>query len=387
MFGRKDSKPETDAPQNGITAEAVIEALRPVNDPELHRSLVELGMIKDVRACGSSVAFEVELTTPACPLKAVIEKDCRDAVSKIPGVENIDIKFSSQVRTPKRREALPGVKHVIAVASGKGGVGKSTVSINLASALAASGAKVGLLDADIYGPSLPLMLDINVQPLVENVMDTVTGEIKRKMVPPEKYDLKLMSLGFLAPGDKAVIWRGPMVASAVSQMLTDTHWEDLDYLVVDLPPGTGDAPMSLVQQVPLSGVVIVMTPQDVALTIATKSLRMFQSDTLKVPILGIVENMSTFICPNCQHESDIFGHSGTAEKAAEQLGVRFLGRIPLDPRVVSDTDRGRPTFIIAPESAPGMAYQSIAQQVAAEISVQSLTKPNIAPQPVEFINL
>jgi ATP-binding protein involved in chromosome partitioning len=385
MFAKKNSQsPPT---TNGLTPEAVIEVLRPVNDPELHKSLVDLGMIKDVKICGSTVAFEVVLTTPACPLKATIQKDCTDAVKQLEGVEEVNISWSSQVPKGRSNEQRPllGVNHVIAVASGKGGVGKSTISVNLAAALAATGARVGLLDCDIYGPSIPMMLDIHEQPFVTDVTNMETADIERKMLPLEKFDMKLMSIGFLVPDDKAAMWRGPMVASGVRQMLFETHWGDLDYLIVDLPPGTGDAPMSLAQLVPLTGVVIVMTPQELALTIAAKSIRLFEQ--LNAPILGIVENMAMFVCPNCAHETDIFGHTGAGELTAEKFGVRFLGRVPLDPRVTDDSDTGIPTIISAPDSKPSIAYKSIAGQVAAEASVKSLTQPKPKSQPIELVSL
>jgi len=355
-----------------VTSDMVLAALKPVQDPELRKSLVDLGMIQNVKVCGGIVAFEVQLTTPACPLKSVIEQSCREAVLRIPGVETVNITLSSSVPHGRMqdKQELPGVKHIVAVASGKGGVGKSTVTVNMAASLTKSGAKVGILDADIYGPSLPMLLDIQESPLVREDLDPATGEPVKRMVPPEKLGMKLMSLGFLAAGNAPVIWRGPMVASAVKQMLFDTDWGELDYLLVDLPPGTGDAQLSLAQIVPLTGVVIVMTPQDLATMIASKALRMFQQ--LDVPVLGVVENMASFICPHCQQESAVFGHAGAGEAAAAEFGVRFLGGIPLDPRVVDDSDAGTPTFLAAPDSRPARAYAAIAAQVAAEVSLQSL---------------
>ncbi|MCC6483711.1 MAG: Mrp/NBP35 family ATP-binding protein [Armatimonadetes bacterium] len=386
IFGRKNQQ-ESGAKDSGLTSEAVLEVLRTVNDPELHRSLVELNMVRDIIVTDGVVDFEVVLTTPACPLKNTIEDDCTAAVSALPGVEKVNIRWASQVPKSFEQQALPGVKNVIAVASGKGGVGKSTVSVNIAAALQKAGANTGLLDCDIYGPSLPMMLDIHEQPMLEDIPDHNTGEVKRKMIPLEKYDLKLMSLGFLAPSDTAVIWRGPLVASAVRQMLTDTYWGSLDYLIVDLPPGTGDAPMSLAQQVPLSGVVVVMTPQDLATKIAGKSVRMFRSENLTVPVLGIIENMATFVCPHCQNETDIFGHKGAAEQAAKDFGVRFLGRLPLDPRIVEDSDKGVPTVIAAPESRVAEEYRSIASEIAAEVSVQALRPVGSKTPPVEFASV
>lgn len=384
IFGRKKQE-TTDTQTGGLTPEVVVDALRSVNDPELHRSLIDLNMVKDVSVKDGVIEFEVVLTTPACPLKGTIEDDCKAALNQLPDVREINIRWSSQVPKSREQQALPGVKNVIAVASGKGGVGKSTTAVNVALALQQSGAQTGLLDCDIYGPSLPLMLDIYEQPLLEDIPNHNTGQMERKMIPPEKYDLKLMSLGFLAPSDTAVIWRGPLVASAVRQMLTDTHWGSLDYLVVDLPPGTGDAPMSLAQQVPLSGVVVVMTPQDVATSIAIKSVKMFRSEKLNVPVLGIIENMATFVCPHCQNETDIFGHRGAAEEAASKLEVRFLGRVPLEPRIVEDSDKGLPTVIAAPESRAAQEYRAIASQIAAEVSVQAhAARATSNRPPVEF---
>ncbi|MFQ5658617.1 MAG: P-loop NTPase, partial [Candidatus Methylomirabilales bacterium] len=272
-----------------VTEEDVLQALRKVNDPELHRDLVSLGMVKEIKVDGAAVSVTVELTTPACPMRAQLEEETKAAVQALPKVEAVTINLTASVRKPPAgRQPIPGVKHILAVGSGKGGVGKSTVTVNLAVALAEAGAAVGLLDSDIYGPSIPLMMGVHRQPEV----------VGKRMIPPVSHGVKLMSLGFLLPDHTApVVWRGPMVAQAVKQMLMEVDWGELDYLLADLPPGTGDASLTLAQAIPLTGAVIVMTPQEVAIQIATKTLNMFQ--TLKVPILGIIENMSYLLCPHC----------------------------------------------------------------------------------------
>lgn len=339
-----------------VTEQQVLDALRVVQDPDLHRDIVTLGFVKEIKICDGNVAFKIELTTPACPVKDLLKQQAQEAVSALPGVTNVAIDMTAQVRgrdmTPQ--ELVPGVRHVIAVASGKGGVGKSTVAVNLAVALAQTGAKVGLLDADIYGPSLPLMMGNRARPLMT---ESPTGP---KIVPLNAHGVLMMSLGSLLDPDKAVAWRGPMVAGAVRQLLSDVTWGDQDYLVVDLPPGTGDAPMTLAQQVPLSGVVLVMTPQKVAQEIANKSVLMFrmleQGGGRKIPILGVVENMS----------GSVFG-TGGGEQAAERLGVPFLGRVPLDPAIREGGDEGQP--IITGDSDSARAFHHIATTLAARLSI------------------
>ncbi|MEN6372347.1 MAG: iron-sulfur cluster carrier protein ApbC [Armatimonadota bacterium] len=348
-----------------VTDRDVIDALRKVNDPELGQSLVDLGMIQDVHVEGGKVSFTVMLTTPACPLRSQIKDAAKDAVAVVPGVESVEVKLDSKVKSmpgAKEDEVLPGVKNIIAVASGKGGVGKSTVSVNLAVALSQEGAKVGLLDADIYGPSLPRLMGTNEHPKAAN----------GKIVPVEQHGIKLMSLGFLMPEDTAVIWRGPLVAGAVKQMLSDVLWGELDYLVVDLPPGTGDAQITLAQTVPLTGVVIVTTSQDMALMIATKAAQMFKR--MEVPVLGIIENMSYFICPHCGGRTDVFSHGG-GEQAAERLNIPMLGQIPLEPEIVVDSDLGVPTVIARQESAQAESFREIARKVAGRTSVVSCHEP------------
>ncbi|MHB9133515.1 MAG: Mrp/NBP35 family ATP-binding protein [Armatimonadota bacterium] len=345
----------------------VLAALDTVMDPELHRSLVAAQMIKDVRDDGGHVSFTLELTTPACPMRNMLRQAAEEAVRQVPGVTAVEINVTARVRNGASGEALlPEVCNIIAVASGKGGVGKSTVAANLAVALAQTGAGVGLLDLDIYGPSIPLLFDVHEKPEVD-------GE-RQRIYPIVRHDVSLMSLGFLLDENQPVIWRGPMVAGAVQQLLRDTEWGALDYLIVDLPPGTGDAQLSLAQLVPLTGVVIVSTAQDAALTIATKALHMFQ--TMKVPILGIVENMSTFVCPHCHTETQIFGCTGATAETASRLRVPFLGSIPLDAEIVVDGDRGTPTVVANPESPQASAFRAITGKVAGQVSVATILRQN-----------
>jgi ATP-binding protein involved in chromosome partitioning len=344
-----------------VREEDVLKALSTVKDPELHRDLVSLGMVKEIKVSGGHVTMTLELTTPACPLRAQIEEETRAAVKKIPGVEEISITMTANVRkAPAGRQAVPGVKHIIAIGSGKGGVGKSTITVNLAVALAQAGANVGLLDSDIYGPSIPMMMGVHRQPEVVN----------QRMLPPMNHGVKLMSLGFLLPDHTSpVVWRGPMVAQAVKQMLMEVEWGELDYLLADLPPGTGDAALTLAQSIPLSGGVIVMTPQDVAIQIATKTLNMFR--TLKVPILGIIENMSYLLCPHCEKPVEIFGHGG-GRKACQRLEVPFLGEIPLDAELRIGADAGRPILIERPDSPVADVFRRMAGNLAGRISVEAL---------------
>lgn len=346
-----------------VTDADVLKALSHVKDPELHKDLVSLGMVKDLKIDGGRVSFTVVLTTPACPLKSVIEKDCRAAVGALPGVQEIQLTWGASVASARGgagRQAIPGVKNSIAVASGKGGVGKSTVSVNLAVALAETGASVGLLDADIYGPSIPLMMGVHEVPETDG----------QRIFPLENYGVRLMSLGFLLPeGSAPVIWRGPMVAKALQQFLYEVVWGELDYLLIDLPPGTGDAQLSLAQSIPLSGVVIVMTPQDLAMSIASKALQMFRQ--LKVPVLGIIENMSGFLCPHCGKGTEIFS-AGGGRKAAERLEVPFLGEIPIDVQVCVGSDTGRPILIENAGSPIADVFRRVAGNLAGRVSVEAL---------------
>jgi ATP-binding protein involved in chromosome partitioning len=345
-----------------VSRGAVKRALKRVMDPELGKDLVSLGMVKDLRVKGSRVALTVVLTTPACPLKAQIQEAVVREVRKVPGVETVEVTFGASVPRGRQipgKEAIPGVKNTIAIASGKGGVGKSTVSVNVAIALAESGAKVGLLDADIYGPNIPTMMGIREEPVI-------LGE---RIKPLQRHGVRTMSLGFFLPPDTPVLWRGPMVMRALQQLLWEVDWGDLDYLIIDLPPGTGDAQITLIQSIPLTGAVIVTTPQDVALEISLKGLQMFQK--VGVPILGIVENMSYFVCPYCQKRTEIFSHGGGA-RASEKMGVPFLGEIPIDPEIRAGGDEGNPIVQGHPESDQAEAFRALACALSARISTLSL---------------
>src|SRR5438876_2759270 len=320
-------------------------------------------MIKDL-AVGADgrVSFKFELTTPACPVRDRFQTLAHKLVADLPGVTAVDLKMTANVRSAFRdrqpNQVIPGVKQAIAVASGKGGVGKSTVAINLACALGISGAKVGLLDADIYGPSIPGMMGVQAEPKV----------VDQKLVPLEAFGIKLMSIGFMAGADKAMVWRGPMVSRAIEQMLSDVRWGELDYLIVDLPPGTGDASLTLAQTIPLTGVAVVCTPQDAALKIAVKALQMFRG--LNVTPLGLIENMSWFVCDDCGKEHFIFDH-GRAERAAQRLGVPYLGAVPLESAIREEADAGAPVVVSRPEGPGAQALRKVASAVAARVSVQS----------------
>jgi ATP-binding protein involved in chromosome partitioning len=343
-----------------LSEKRILEALSQVMDPELSRDLVSLGMIENVKVQGGAVSFTLVLTTPACPLRRKLEEDCRRAVGALPGVEKVEVDVTSRVKGhyagKGRVNLVPTARNTVAVASGKGGVGKSTVSVNLAVALAQSGAAVGLLDCDIYGPSIPLMMGVRDRPEVRD----------GKLEPLEGYGVKLMSIGFLLERDTPVIWRGPLVMKAVQQLLQDVAWGELDYLVIDLPPGTGDAQLTVSQSVPLTGAVVVSTPQDVALVDAAKAVAMFEK--VGVPTLGIVENMSYFLCPHCGHRTDILGHGG-ANRESRRLGVRFLGEVPMDPEIARSGDSGVPAVVADPGSPAAKALREIASAVAARISV------------------
>ncbi len=342
-----------------LTESQVLDALRQVQDPDLHRDVVTLGFIKDLTIESDRVAFKVQLTTPACPVKDLLKAECEGVVRAL-GVANVDVEMTAQVRSSRpETPLLPHVKHCIAVASGKGGVGKSTVSVNLAIALAQSGARVGLLDADVYGPSIPLMMGCTGEaPLTAN----------QKILPIKRFGIDLMSLGFLLEEGQAVLWRGPMVAGTVKQLLEDVDWGELDYLLVDLPPGTGDAPMSLAQLVPLTGVLLVTTPHHVAANIAGKSIVLFRR--LNAPMLGVVENMAGFACPNCGTVSRIFSGLSGAELAAS-YDIPFLGSIPLDPEISSASDGGKPSIVDNPNTAHAAAFRDIAGKLAQQASIRA----------------
>lgn len=349
-----------------ITEQDILRALSTVIEPDLKRDLVSLNMIRDLKVTGDQVSFTVMLTTPACPLKEKIKKDCIDAILSQCGADlAIEILMSAQVTSSRSSEpVLPGVKNIIAVASGKGGVGKSTVTTNLAVALAKTGAKVGLIDADIYGPSIPTMFNCEHE---QPEMKIING--KNFIVPVEHYGVKLISIGFLAPPDAAIVWRGPMASSALKQFFTDTLWGDLDYLLIDLPPGTSDIHLTLVQTVPVTGAVIVTTPQKVALADATKGVAMFRQKQINVPVLGIVENMSWFTpleLPNARYS--IFGSDG-GKQLAEKFDVPLLGQIPLVQGIRESGDSGLPA--VMKEDISSAAFSELAEALARQIAIRN----------------
>ncbi|BBD65913.1 hypothetical protein NIES4072_04080 [Nostoc commune NIES-4072] len=359
-----------------LDSRSVLEVLRPVEDPELRKSLVELNMIRNVKIDGGKVSFTLVLTTPACPLREFIVEDCKKAVKKLPGVTDVSIEVTAETPQQKslpdasgelrQRTGISGVKNIIAVSSGKGGVGKSTVAVNVAVALAQTGAKVGLLDADIYGPNDPTMLGLADAQIT--VRSSETGDI---LEPAFNHGVKLVSMGFLIDRDQPVIWRGPMLNGVIRQFLYQVQWGELDYLIVDMPPGTGDAQLTLTQAVPMAGAVIVTTPQNVALLDSRKGLRMFQQ--MNVPVLGIVENMSYFIPPDQPDKQyDIFG-SGGGSKTAAELGVPLLGCVPLEISTRVGGDSGVPIVVGDPDSASAKALTAIALTIAGKVSVAALT--------------
>jgi ATP-binding protein involved in chromosome partitioning len=347
---------------SSIRSDDVLSALRTVQDPDLRRDLVTLGMIEDLVVRDGEVAFTLVLTTAACPLKGQIEADARRAVLAVPGVHEVKLTTTSRVRKPKDptadRRALPGVAHVIAVGAGKGGVGKSTVAANLAISLALTGARVGLLDADIYGPNLPRMLGVQRQP----------SQRDGKILPVDAHGLKFMSMGLLVPQGEAVVWRGPMLHGAVKSFLHDVDWGALDYLIVDLPPGTGDIQLSLVQQTFVAGAVVVTTPSAVALEDAVKAVDAFRK--LEVPVLGMIENMSYFVCPDCRSRHAIFD-TGRTEERSLALGVPYLGAVPLHGAVRRGGDEGLPVVVGDPGSEYAGALREIAGRLAQRVSIQT----------------
>ena len=349
-----------------ITKEDVIKALGTVDDPDLKRDLVSLNMVKEITIEGTKITAEVELTTPACPLKDVIKNDCITAIKRdIPSATEVIIDLTANVSGQSKDAIMPGVKNTIAVASGKGGVGKSTVAVNLAISLAKDGAKVGIIDADIYGPSIPLMLGLNHKTGLHQDPET------KKLAPLESYGIKLISIGFMIDDDNPVIWRGPMASGALKQFMTDVSWGELDYLIYDLPPGTGDIQLTLVQTIPLTGAVIVTTPQEVSLIDAKKGLKMFER--VNVPVFGIIENMSYFIAPDTGNKYDIFG-SGGGEKLATELNSKLLGHIPIDPRIREGGDSGKPIVAELPDSENAKVIIDIARNLAAQISIKNATE-------------
>ena len=341
--------------------DALLSALRVVVDPDLKKDIVSLGFVKDLQIDGGKVSCVVELTTPACPVKDQMRDQATAALRGVPGVTGAEVKMTARVQSASMaetgRQPLPGVKNVIAVGAGKGGVGKTTVSVNLAIALAKCGSRVGILDGDIYGPNVPLMLGLNTQLEV--------GPDKR-ILPGEKHGLQVVSMAFLTSDDAPIIWRGPMLHGAIQQFFRDVAWDDLDYLIVDMPPGTGDVALSLSQTVPVVGAVVVTTPQQVALADSRRAVRMYQK--LNIPTLGLVENMSFFECGNCHHETDLFGHGG-GEALAKDLDVPFLGRLGVYQSIREGSDAGVPLVISEPGSAAGRSFFQLAERTAAQVSI------------------
>ncbi len=345
-----------------VGVDDVINKLSTVIDPDLNKDIVSMGMIKDLDLNSGNLKFTLELTTPACPFNEEIEADVRKAIDELDGIKNLDMNVTAKVmegRSLDADESMKTVKNIIAVASGKGGVGKSTVALNLALALSRTGAKVGLLDADIYGPSIPLMLGMkNAAMQVED----------KKLQPPESNGIKVVSFGFFAEQEhQAAIYRGPIISGIVKQFLVDTNWTDLDYLIVDLPPGTGDIPLTLAQTIPITGILVVTTPQEVASSVASKAIGMF--DKLNVPMLGVVENMSYFECSKCNEKHYIFGKGG-AEKISKKHNMPFLGSIPLNSGIMEGSDLGKPVMITQPDSPSAEAFTAAAKNVAAQCSIQ-----------------
>ncbi|MCA1594415.1 MAG: Mrp/NBP35 family ATP-binding protein [Acidobacteria bacterium] len=350
-----------------VSEQNVLDALRQIQDPDLHKDIVRLGFIKDLKIEGGDVSFRIVLTTPACPVKEQMEHDARRLVGALPGVSSVSVTMDAEVpkgRGLSEKMTVPGVRNIVAVSSGKGGVGKSTISVNLAVSLALDGARVGLMDADVYGPNVPQMLGAGrIRPEIEH----------NKILPISAYGVELMSMAVLKPGDEPMIMRGPILHGLVKQFLSDVKWGELDYLIVDMPPGTGDVQLSLSQLVPVQGAVLVTTPQEVAVSDVRRALRMFE--TVNVPVLGVVENMSYFVAPDNGHRYDIFGEGG-GRKLAEQYGVPFLGSVPLGMDVREGGDKGVPVVVGHPESPQAQALRKVAEEVARRVSIEAM-KPEL----------
>ena len=350
-----------------ITETSVLDALRQIKDPDLHKDIVTLGFIRDLKIEGGDVSFRIVLTTPACPVKAEMESAAQELVGALPGITSVKVTMDAEV--PKGRGigdkvSVPGVRNIIAVSSGKGGVGKSTVAVNLAVSLAQDGARVGLMDADVYGPNVPIMLGVSeARPELD----------VNKLIPIEAHGVRVMSMALLQPGDKPMIVRGPILHGLVKQFLSDVKWGELDYLIVDMPPGTGDVQLSLAQLVPVQGAVLVTTPQDVAVADVRRALRMFE--TVAIPVLGVVENMSYFVAPDTGNRYDIFG-AGGGQRLAEMYGVPFLGAIPLGMDVRAGGDSGVPVVVSNPASAQALAFRHVAEEVARQVSIEAM-KPEL----------
>jgi ATP-binding protein involved in chromosome partitioning len=345
-----------------MTPEIVLDALKGVIDPDLRRDIVSLGFVKNLAIEGGRVSFAIELTTPACPVKDLMKAQAEELVRALPGVSEVDITMTAKVRSVSAPEKgafpLPGVKNVIAVGAGKGGVGKTTVAVNLAIALSKMGGRVGILDGDIYGPNVPIMLGLQAQLESDG----------QKIRPAEKYGLQVVSIGFMTKDEAPVIWRGPMLHSVIRQFFNDVAWRDLDYLIIDMPPGTGDVALSLAQTVPVAGSIVVTTPQQVSLADSRRAIKMYEK--LNIPALGVVENMSYYECPSCHHEANIFGHGG-GEVMAEQMGVPFLGRLPIYEPIRVGSDLGIPLVIAEPQSGASQAFMKVASQMAAQVSIKA----------------
>ena len=359
--------------QGGINESAVLDALKVVQDPDLHRDIVSLGFVKQVSIDGEMVSVVIELTTPACPVKDQMREQAETVLRQLPGVEKVYVEMTANVRSASSpdegRAAIPGVKNIIAVGAGKGGVGKTTVSVNLACALAQHGSRVGLLDGDIYGPNVPIMLGVQTQLETDG----------KKILPAARHGIRVVSIGFLTQDEAPVIWRGPMLHGVIQQFFREVNWGDLDYLIIDMPPGTGDVAVSLSQTVPVSGAVAVTTPQTVSLADTRRAIRMYQQ--LNIPVLGLLENMSHFVCPECNHESDIFGKGG-GELLAEQMKVPYLGQIPLYEPIRVGGDQGTPIVMTEPESPAGQALIDSAARLAAQVSIASYETTVGAPEEV-----
>lgn len=352
---------------SNLSEELVLDSLRQIIDPDLRKDIVKLGFVRDMKIEGGDVSFRIVLTTPACPVKEEMETQAREIVTALRGVTSVDVTMDAEV--PKGRGggnnvSIPGVKNIIAVSSGKGGVGKSTVAVNLAVSLAKDGAKVGLMDADVYGPNVPMMLGAGYdQPEVA----------EGKLIPLQAHGIKLISMAVLVPADKPMILRGPMLHGVVRQFLTDVNWGDLDYLIVDMPPGTGDVQLSLAQLVPVQGAILVTTPQEVSLSDVRRAVKMFEQ--VAIPVLGVVENMSYFIAPDTGNRYNIFGEGG-GQRLADEYDLNLLGQIPLGMEVREGGDRGIPVAVSAPDSPQAIAFHKVAEEVARHISIEAM-KPEL----------
>ena len=356
-----------------LTDAAVLDALRQVHDPDLHKDIVSLGFVKNLSIAGGRVAFTVELTTPACPVKDLMREQARTAVAAIPGVAAVEIEMTAAVRrvspSDGSRAPVEGVKNIIAVGAGKGGVGKTTVSVNIAAALAARGSRVAIVDGDMYGPNVPIMLGLKTRLETDG----------QKIIPAERYGLQVVSLGFLTEDDAPVIWRGPMLHKMVQEFFRDVRWDRIDYLIVDLPPGTGDVVLSLQQSVPVAGAVLVTTPQTVSLADTRRAVQMYRK--LNIPALGLIENMSHFVCPGCGRESDPFGRGG-GEALATEMGIPFLGHVPLYEPIRVAGDAGVPLVVSDPASPAARALSAAAERVAQQVSIASFGARAIPLAPV-----